>query len=85
MPKKKKKKKKDVCFASRYWNSKSYVIFSTLMDDVLPLLWFLKHSTIDFRRESEVGQSKPGEAILGHKNVPLLCLKPLVSSEYGGP
>ena len=40
--------------ANRYWNSKSYGIFSTVMD-ILTLLWLLKQSTIDFLSEPDVG------------------------------
>ena len=43
-----------VYIANRYWNSKSYGIFSTVMD-ILPLLWLLKQSTIDFLSEPDVG------------------------------
>lgn len=43
--------------AKRYWNSKSYGIFSTTREEEAEALefWFLKQSTIDFLKEPEVG------------------------------
>lgn len=47
--------KSKVYIANRYWNSKSYGIFSTEMLVIFPLLWLLKQSTIDFLKVPDVG------------------------------